>query len=361
MPEVIEKFGVPPEKVVDVQALAGDSIDNVPGVPGIGIKTAAELITDYRRPRRAAGAGGRDQAAEAARDPDRVRGPDPAVARAREAGRRRAGASPLSDFVVREPEASEEILTDRMRSEAERATKILRRCARCSARRSSRAIRSCGSARAAPPGSRVRGASRRIRQAQRHATRAAGRAAERAHRQLDGAVADAAFATLAVRWRFACNAVEGGDATAFTAARYYLQRGDVAEHAGIESSTSRKGRRVFDRALACDARADARGAAVEVAQQSIENMRVQAGLSPTIPEQAQVTEVTPATVDRDVKLSLMASVAPVRPDPVGEKSLFDEMRLDLRRVRHAKHRITVEVGSAECGHSRCRSPGPAWC
>ena len=43
-------------------------------------------------------------------------------------------------------------------------------------------------------------------------------------------------------------------------------------------------------------------------QQSIENMRVQAGLSPTIPEQAQVTEVTPATVDRDVKLSLMASV-----------------------------------------------------
>ncbi len=45
--EVIEKFGVPPEKVVDVQSLAGDSVDNVPGVPGIGIKTAAELITEY--------------------------------------------------------------------------------------------------------------------------------------------------------------------------------------------------------------------------------------------------------------------------------------------------------------------------
>ncbi|MGJ5175581.1 DNA polymerase I [Bradyrhizobium oligotrophicum] len=45
--EVIEKFGVPPEKVVEVQALAGDSTDNVPGVPGIGIKTAAQLITDY--------------------------------------------------------------------------------------------------------------------------------------------------------------------------------------------------------------------------------------------------------------------------------------------------------------------------
>jgi DNA polymerase-1 len=45
--EVIEKFGVPPEKVVDVQALAGDSVDNIPGVPGIGIKTAAQLIETY--------------------------------------------------------------------------------------------------------------------------------------------------------------------------------------------------------------------------------------------------------------------------------------------------------------------------
>lgn len=43
----IKKFGVPPEKVVDVQALAGDSTDNVPGVPGIGVKTAAELILQY--------------------------------------------------------------------------------------------------------------------------------------------------------------------------------------------------------------------------------------------------------------------------------------------------------------------------
>ncbi|HEX7776900.1 MAG TPA: DNA polymerase I, partial [Parvibaculum sp.] len=46
-PEVIEKFGVPPDKVIEVQALAGDSVDNVPGVPGIGIKTAAELINQY--------------------------------------------------------------------------------------------------------------------------------------------------------------------------------------------------------------------------------------------------------------------------------------------------------------------------
>ncbi|MGH7015687.1 MAG: DNA polymerase, partial [Caulobacteraceae bacterium] len=45
--EVIEKFGVPPEKVVDVQALCGDPVDNVPGAPGIGIKTASALITEY--------------------------------------------------------------------------------------------------------------------------------------------------------------------------------------------------------------------------------------------------------------------------------------------------------------------------
>ena len=45
--EVREKFGVGPEQVVDVQALCGDSVDNVPGVPGIGIKTAAELINTY--------------------------------------------------------------------------------------------------------------------------------------------------------------------------------------------------------------------------------------------------------------------------------------------------------------------------
>jgi DNA polymerase-1 len=45
--EVMEKVGVPPEKVTDVQALAGDSIDNIPGVPGIGVKTAAQLIGEY--------------------------------------------------------------------------------------------------------------------------------------------------------------------------------------------------------------------------------------------------------------------------------------------------------------------------
>ena len=45
--EVFEKFGVTPDKVIDVQALAGDPTDNVPGVPGIGVKTAAQLLAEY--------------------------------------------------------------------------------------------------------------------------------------------------------------------------------------------------------------------------------------------------------------------------------------------------------------------------
>jgi DNA polymerase-1 len=46
--EVLDKFGVKPEQVIDVQSLAGDSTDNIPGVPGIGVKTAAELINKYK-------------------------------------------------------------------------------------------------------------------------------------------------------------------------------------------------------------------------------------------------------------------------------------------------------------------------
>ena len=45
--DIVTKFGVDAKKVIDVQSLAGDSSDNVPGVPGIGVKTAAELINKY--------------------------------------------------------------------------------------------------------------------------------------------------------------------------------------------------------------------------------------------------------------------------------------------------------------------------
>ena len=47
IPEVIEKWGVPPEKMIDLQAMTGNSVDNVPGVPGIGPKTAAQLLEQF--------------------------------------------------------------------------------------------------------------------------------------------------------------------------------------------------------------------------------------------------------------------------------------------------------------------------
>jgi len=45
--QVVEKFGLGPDKVIDIQSLAGDSVDNIPGAPGIGVKTAATLLTEY--------------------------------------------------------------------------------------------------------------------------------------------------------------------------------------------------------------------------------------------------------------------------------------------------------------------------
>ena len=47
IPDVVEKWGVPPEKMIDLQALTGDSTDNIPGIPGIGPKTAAQLLAEY--------------------------------------------------------------------------------------------------------------------------------------------------------------------------------------------------------------------------------------------------------------------------------------------------------------------------
>lgn len=47
IPDVIEKWGVPPEKMIDLQAMVGDSVDNVPGIPGIGPKTAAQLLEEF--------------------------------------------------------------------------------------------------------------------------------------------------------------------------------------------------------------------------------------------------------------------------------------------------------------------------
>ena len=70
--QVHERFGVGPERVIDVQALAGDSTDNVPGVPGIGVKTAAQLINDYGDLDPPARTCRRDQATQAAPEPDRA-------------------------------------------------------------------------------------------------------------------------------------------------------------------------------------------------------------------------------------------------------------------------------------------------
>ena len=69
--EVIERFGVGPELVRDVLALAGDTSDNVPGVPGIGVKTAAQLLQEFHSLDELLANAGVDQAAEAAREPPR--------------------------------------------------------------------------------------------------------------------------------------------------------------------------------------------------------------------------------------------------------------------------------------------------
>ena len=93
--EVREKFGVGPDKVIDVQALCGDSTDNVPGVPGIGVKTAAELINSYGDLETLLAHAVGDQTAEAPRGVDRKRGQGAAVEGAGQARRRGAAALPV--------------------------------------------------------------------------------------------------------------------------------------------------------------------------------------------------------------------------------------------------------------------------
>ena len=89
--EVVDYFGVGPDKVVDVQALAGDSTDCVPGAPGIGVKTAAQLINEYGDLETLLARAGEHQAAEAARGADaaRERRAHPRLEGARDAGARR--------------------------------------------------------------------------------------------------------------------------------------------------------------------------------------------------------------------------------------------------------------------------------
>ena len=103
--EVAEKFGVGPDRVIDVQALAGDSSDNVPGIAGIGVKTAAQLINEYgdldtllkrageiKQPKRREALLGGREAAEISRRLVTLRDDVPVKV-------------PLSDFAVRKPRA----------------------------------------------------------------------------------------------------------------------------------------------------------------------------------------------------------------------------------------------------------------
>ena len=104
--EVIEKFGVPPEKVIEVQALIGDFTDNVPGVPGIGVKTAAQLIGEYGDLETLLARAGEIKQHKRRADADRIRrecAPLEAAGHARQNGRRstcRSTTSPCTSRIT---------------------------------------------------------------------------------------------------------------------------------------------------------------------------------------------------------------------------------------------------------------------
>ena len=98
---VVERYGVPPELVTDFIGLKGDTSDNIPGVPGIGDKTAAELLQQFGDLEKVLALGRRDLGRQAQAEPDRARRRRPRLEAARDDGRRRRRPARLTDAAAR--------------------------------------------------------------------------------------------------------------------------------------------------------------------------------------------------------------------------------------------------------------------
>jgi DNA polymerase-1 len=125
---VIEYFGVPPEKVIDVQALVGDTSDNVPGVPGIGVKTAAALIRSTATSRRCWRAPARSSS-QAARAADPLRRAGAPVEAAGDARLQRRIEAPLGRLRVPSLDPAESCSPSSRRWSSARSTKRVARTA----------------------------------------------------------------------------------------------------------------------------------------------------------------------------------------------------------------------------------------